>query len=130
MNNVVVAGYVGSDPRINSQKTVANLSLAVRNYDYQQKAPKTLWLDVKVFGKTITSLVEPYVSKGTFLIVNGRLEEENWTDKSGQERSRLVIHANQVSLGPAKDGTTKPPAAQPNAAPTDPGDVVDGDVPF
>lgn len=48
------------------------------------------FIDAKAFGKTGEVMAK--LSKGTSVFVEGKLEQEEWTDKSsGAKRSKLVV---------------------------------------
>ena len=46
---------------------------------------KTLFLDVKAFGKTGDTLIE-YAKKGTKVLLSGRLQSETWEGQDGKKR--------------------------------------------
>ncbi len=60
----------------------------------------SIWLQVKAFSesdemsKSVSALSE--ISKGDKFTVKGRLGLEAWTTQSGEERSSLVIFANEI----------------------------------
>ena len=56
------------------------------------------WLNVVVFGKGAEMLVESGVTKGSRLLVTGRLENREWEDRDGNKRFNLEITADTVGL--------------------------------
>lgn len=72
---------------------------------------KTCWLDVTCF-KTQAENVAESVTKGTLLVVRGRLVTEQWDDKeTGAKRSKITCLADDVAISlqfnPAKSMTER-----------------------
>ena len=92
---------------------------------------KTTFMDVKIWNKQ-AEVVEKYLAKGSFVILNGRVEQENW-EKDGQKRSKLVLVASHVELGPkpsggdSSGGSEKPAAPAKKKAAPKKDDFFDGD---
>lgn len=53
------------------------------------------FFDVKGFGKTYQNAV-PKMTKGSQVTVVGSLEQEKWTSKDGQNKSKVVVLANRI----------------------------------
>jgi len=90
LNKVQLIGNVGNDPEIRMTiggTKVANLSLATNRQwsgrDGQQQE-KTDWHRLTFFGK-LAEVVEQYVTKGTRMYVEGRIEYSD-NGKEGTER--------------------------------------------
>jgi single-strand DNA-binding protein len=122
---------------------VAEIGLAV-NETYkvgEEKREKTLFLEVKVWGRT-AELAGEYLKKGSCVLFSGRLDQESWDDKqTGQKRSKIVIVADTMQFlssptGDRKGGQheARPPQGRPAGKPkppTDPDlDVEEDDIPF
>jgi len=64
-----------------------------------------LFIDIILMGKTAENLVES-VTKGDTIVVTGRLESSEWTDKEGNKQTTLRIRAEEagasVRWNPAK----------------------------
>lgn len=91
VNKVILVGNVGADPEIRSFDNgdrVANLSLATseswKDKNTGERREKTEWHRVVVFGKLV-DVIEQYVSKGSKLYFEGKLETRKW-EKDGQDR--------------------------------------------
>lgn len=91
----VGSGRLTRDPesRQVGEKTVVSFGLAVNGY-----GDKVSFLDVEAWGKT-AEIVEQYAGKGKLITVVGRLEQQRW-EKDGQKRSKVLVVANTVELGP------------------------------
>jgi len=55
------------------------------------------FFDVNVFGN-YAELITPRLKKGTQVCVVGSLKQERWTDKTGQNRSRVVVQADTIQI--------------------------------
>jgi single-strand DNA-binding protein len=63
---------------------------------------KPVFVDVTLFGKT-AEVVGEYCSKGSQLIIDGKLSLDQWQDKDGNKRSKLKVIGDKVQLvGPKK----------------------------
>ena len=127
LNKVFLIGNLTHDPelrRIPSGTAVSTLRMAV-NETFKtksgEKGERTVFLDVEVWDRQAETCAQ-YLSKGSPLFVEGRLQLDTWDDKeSGQKRSRLKVRAERVQFlsGARRDGavrdtaTSAPAAAQP-----------------
>ena len=123
-NKVILAGNLTRDPEIRSAggTKVADLRLAISE-TWRDKAsgqPKevTCFVDVVAWDKQ-ADFCQQYFSKGKGMLVEGRLQMDEWTDKqSGEKRSKLRVRADRILVwgtAPRQDGEA-PRAAAPAAA--------------
>lgn len=65
---------------------------------------KTLFLDVKAFGKAADTLIE-YAKKGTRVLLSGRLQSDTWDGQDGKKRVSwsLVIDRFELISKPKTD---------------------------
>jgi len=92
-NKVIVAGRLTQDPDLRyTKKGTAVTNLNVATGDYQND---TIFLNVTCWGKDAENAAE-YLSKGRGVIVEGQLQNDNYTTKSGYEMKKLKVNANQV----------------------------------
>ncbi|MCC6465961.1 MAG: single-stranded DNA-binding protein [Planctomycetes bacterium] len=98
-NKVIVMGNLTRDPELRSTPggtQVTEISLAVNdNYtDSQgQKQERTTFVDITVWGKQAETLCR-WKKKGDPLLVEGRLQMDEWNDKqSGEKRKKLKVVA-------------------------------------
>lgn len=115
LNTVALVGRAGRDPEIRylqSGTQVAAFSLAVDGWSKDDSEAVTHWIDVKVWGKT-AQVCADYLRKGSLCAINGRLEQERWQTKTGENRSRVVVVASVVQLleRKPKDAAAQAPAA-------------------
>ena len=55
-----------------------------------EKREETCFVDISFFGRT-AEIANQYLSKGSKVLVEGRLKYEQWTDQNGQNRSKHTI---------------------------------------
>ena len=62
--------------------------------------------------------VSKYFTKGSMIVVSGRLQIRNWTDKDGNKRRTAEVVADNVYFGESKrrDGGDAPRPAAPSAS--------------
>jgi single-strand DNA-binding protein len=107
-NKVIIVGHTTRDVDIytfNSGGKVANFGIAVNN-GYKDKDTgewknNPCFLDCKMFGRGDSKRLNVLsdVAKGSPLLVEGRLEQENWEDKNGGgKRSKIVILVDNFSF--------------------------------
>jgi single-strand DNA-binding protein len=87
---------------------VAEFGLAC-NRKYKDKE-SVLFIDCAAFGKTAEILAK-FCQKGKPLLVEGRLELQQWEDKDGNKRSKIsCVVENFQFLGDGKGGSQGEPA--------------------
>ncbi len=115
LNSVNVMGNLTRDPEIkytNSGKSVCNLSVA-NNRVYTsngEKVTEVSYFDVEVWGAVAENCAK-YLSKGSGIIVEGRLKQERW-EKDGKTQSRVRISANNIHFMPRRGDAANKPAEQ------------------
>ena len=55
------------------------------------------FFDINVCGKYAVTII-PSLKKGMQVCVTGSLKQERWTDKTGQNKSRVVITAGSIQI--------------------------------
>lgn len=89
MNRIILLGRLVRDPDIkatNAGMIVCRFTLAVdRPRRKGQQEKETDFINCVAFGKT-GEIIGDYVSKGQRLLVEGRLQTGNYTDKNGIKR--------------------------------------------
>jgi single-strand DNA-binding protein len=102
LNKVILAGNLTRDPEVRhtpSGMAVADLGMAI-NRRYKDNTGKdreeVVYVKVTVWGKQAESSGQ-YLSKGSPLLVEGRLKLDEW-EKDGQKQSRLGVVAERVQF--------------------------------
>lgn len=93
LNKVMLIGNLGRDPEIRRTqdgRPIANFSVATseRWTDKQtgEKREKTEWHNVVCFNENLVGIIEKYVTKGSKVYIEGKLQTRKWTDKNGVEK--------------------------------------------
>jgi single-strand DNA-binding protein len=103
LNRVFLIGNLTRDPELRyipSGDAVANLGLAVnRVYKTKEgeKKEDTCFVTVVVWRK-LAEICGEYLSKGSPIMVEGRLQSRNWETNEGEKRSTLEIVASNVQF--------------------------------
>ena len=140
-NKVILVGNLTRDPQLSylpSQTPVCEIGLAVnrrwRDKDGQQRED-VCFIDCRAFGKSAET-INQYVAKGRAILVEGRLELDQWETPEGQKRSkhRVFIERFEFMDSRQDQGGTLPaarpaPRPRPTAAP-EPSMPMDEDIPF
>ena len=106
LNHIVIMGRLGKDPelrRTQSGVAVATFNVAV-DRDFKDKATgqrATDWITCVAWRST-AEFVEKYFAKGSQVLVAGRLQMRDWTDKDGNKRISAEVQAENVYFAWAK----------------------------
>ena len=106
LNHIVIMGRLVRDPelrRTGSGVAVASFRVAV-DRDFVPKdggERKADFIDCVAWRQT-GEFVSKYFTKGRMIIVNGRLEMRDWTDKDGNKRTSAEIVADNVYFGDSR----------------------------
>lgn len=105
LNQITLMGRLVADPELrytNSGTAVASFRIAVdRDVKDQSGERKADFIEI-VAWKGTAEFVQKYFSKGSMIVVSGRLQMRDWTDKNGNKRTSAEVVANNVYFGSAK----------------------------
>jgi single stranded DNA-binding protein len=101
---VTLIGNLTKDPELmvfDSGKTKVSFSVAVNRRwtdESGEKKEQTSYFDAIAWSYSADDIAR-VLSKGNSVIVNGRLEQQSWDDKTtGEKRSKVVVVADNVAL--------------------------------
>lgn len=104
LNKVFLLGNLTRDPDLRGLPTgqnVCELRLAVsRRYVTSggQEASDTCYVDIVVWGRSAANCKQ-FLSKGSQVLVEGRLQLDQWEDRNGGgQRSKLRVVAEQIQF--------------------------------
>ncbi len=110
-NKIIMIGNLTRDPEVKKTPqgtTVCNFGIAV-NRKYKQgdeMKEEVTFISVVVFGKQAETC-EQYLTKGSSVLVEGRLRESRWETDDGQKRNKHEVVAENVRFMSKKsEGTT------------------------
>jgi single-strand DNA-binding protein len=112
LNKVMLIGNLGKDPEIRhtaSGTAVATFSIATserfKNKQTNEWEKKTEWHNIVLWDKQAT-LAGQYLTKGSTVYIEGRLQTRKWQDKSGNDRyTTEVVGSSLEFLSSKGDGS-------------------------
>lgn len=117
-NKVIQVGHLTRNPELRytpSGTPVASFGLAVNRRFKQGDDLKeeVCFIDVVVFGKQAENAGQ-YLTKGSSVIIDGRLQQRRWETEDGQKRSKHEIVAETITYLSKKADGPVPDDAPPN----------------
>lgn len=102
LNTVNLIGFVGAEPDIKNSNSgiVTHISIGVqekfknRDGTYTER---TDWIKITSFGNT-AKYVSQFINTGDLVVVEGKLKNNNYTDKNGKKHSEMYVQSNNISL--------------------------------
>ena len=149
-NKVILAGNLTRDPELRytpKGTAVARFTLAVNRVwktETGENKEEVSFIDVDAFGRSAENIGK-YMKKGRPLLVEGRLKQDTWEDKTTQQkRSKLMVVLESFSFidsnrgdsgggAPSENFRSRQAAAPANAEPSAPDDIggaTEDEVPF
>ena len=144
-NKITIVGYLGRDPVLRYTPTgqaVCDFSVATtekRGGNAGGDAPEiTTWFRITLWGKQAET-ANQYLSKGKQVYVEGRLRQNEYTDREGIKRMSLEVTATEMHFlssrgeeGSSPASPSRATAASPSAEADSPSDrqPSDEDIPF
>jgi len=139
VNKAILIGNLGKDPELRytpSGKAVTNFSIATTEKWKNQSGDmqeSTEWHNIVLWGRQ-AEIAKEYLSKGSPVYIEGRIQTRNYEDKNGVKHYITEIVGQKMQfLGrkgdSSSDYTPPPPPADDSAAPFD-NNAEDDDLPF
>ena len=108
MNKVVLIGRLTRDPELRytgSNTAVATFSLAVnRNFTNQQGEREADFINIVVWRKQAEN-VKNYLSQGSQVAIEGRIQTRSYDDNNGQKRYITEVVADNVEFLSSKNSS-------------------------
>ena len=106
LNHITIMGRLTRDPALRRTGTgiaVASFSVAVdRDFSGRDGGEKeTDFIDCVAWRQT-GEFVSKYFTKGSMIVVSGRLQIRSWTDKDGNKRRTAEVVADNVYFGESR----------------------------
>jgi single-strand DNA-binding protein len=136
VNKVILVGNLGRDAEVKvtaGGQSVASFSIATTETWTKdgEKKEKTEWHRIVLWGRQADTL-QPYLTKGKQIDVEGRLETRQW-EKDGQKHYTTEVKADRiVLLGGGRGGGERSERSDSGYADPmkDPAPITDDDIPF
>lgn len=105
LNRVLLQGRLGSDPELRTTPTgveVATVNIAVdRDRKDANGERQTDWVTIVAWRSTAKFLTT-YFQKGRMVLVEGRLQVRNYTDRDGNKRTAAEVVADNIYFGDSR----------------------------
>lgn len=130
LNKVILIGRLGRDPEVRympNGEAVCNFSVATSESwkdSNGQKQERSEWHNVTMYRK-LAEIAGKYLTKGSQVYLEGKIQSRKYTDKNGVERTAYEIIANEMKM---LGGNAQTPAPKPQPAQAQ--DDISDDVPF
>lgn len=103
MNHVILTGNLTRDPEIRTTSgglTTSDLALAVSD-NYKDKGGKLVervcFVDIVAWSNQ-AEFCRKYLKKGTPVVIEGKLQFDQWKTEVGEKRTKLRIRAGRIQL--------------------------------
>lgn len=119
-NRIILMGRLTKDPELKTTQsgvTMCRFSIAVDRAYSKGQEKQTDFFDITAWRQT-AEFVSKYFSKGKCILIEGKLQNNNYTDQNGVKQYRNAIIADNVAFcgdksGGQQNGQQAPPAQQP-----------------
>ena len=109
MNKVILLARLTKEVEIKtfaSGSVMGLLNIAVNNRTKKGNiyVDEPCYLEAKVFGK-MADYIKDYTSKGSQILIGGKITQESWTDNQGNKKSKYVIICESINILDSKKQT-------------------------
>jgi single-strand DNA-binding protein len=130
LNKVILIGRIGKDPEMRytpNGTAVAAFSIATtenwKDKNTGEKQEKTEWHKIEAWRR-LAEICGEWLSKGSLVYVEGKLQTDSWEDREGSKRYTTKITIHELKMLGGKGGRREA------APPEEPGTFPDDDIPF
>lgn len=128
MNKIILMGRLTRDPEVRyggqSNTAIARFSIAVDRRFKRDGQPTADFFECSAFGK-LGEFVERYLRKGTKILLDGEMQNNNYQNKDGQMVYSMRVIANQIEFAESKKASEEGGYSDaPSSAPSG-GDISD-----
>ena len=129
-NRVILAGNLTRDIDLRETPggaSVADAGLAVNDRRKQgdEWVDETSFVDLTLWGKTAENAAE-YLSKGSPILIEGRLKQDSWENEAGEKRTKLKVVVDRLQFLQNKNDRNESKKETVSAGTSG----KDGDIPF
>lgn len=111
LNKAFVLGNVTRDPEVRSLPSgaqVTSFGIATNRFytdSSGQKKEEAEFHNIVCFGK-LADISSRYLTKGSMVLIEGRIKTRNWVNSQGAKQYRTEIIAESLQLGPRGMGSS------------------------
>lgn len=140
INKAILIGNLGRDPEVKytqSGTAIANFSIATserwKDKNTGEQKERTEWHRIDAWGR-LGEICGEYLSKGSRVYIEGRIQTDEWQDKDGNKRYTTKIVANEMKMLDRRDSGGASGSPGPQGVPEYDGPPLpedqDDDIPF
>jgi len=115
LNKVFLVGRLTADPILrttSSGQSVCSFRIATNriwfNRETNQKQEETQYHSIVLWRK-LAEIGSQFLTKGSLVLIEGRLQTRSWQDPTGKNQYRTEVIAERMQLGPRAAGKVVPP---------------------
>ena len=114
MNKIILLGRLTRDPEVrytqgDNSMAIAKFSLAVNRRFKKENEPEADFFNCTAFSKQ-AEFVEKYLKQGTKILLSGRIQNDNYTNKEGQKVYSIQIMVEEMEFAESKNNSTSEPS--------------------
>lgn len=116
-NKIILMGRLVRDPELNTTNSgiaVCKFTVAVNRPYQKDKERQADFINVTAWRGT-AEFVDKYFSKGKIIIVEGKLQNNDYTDKEGVKHYSMQVMADNVNFGGSKSDNSSTSQAETNS---------------
>ena len=114
MNKIILMGRLTRDPEVRyggaQNMAIARFSIAVDRRFKREGQPDADFFNCTAFGKT-GEFVEKYIHKGTKVVLDGEMQNDNYQNKQGQMVYGFRVIVNSIEFAESKAASQSSAAA-------------------
>lgn len=110
MNKVILMGRLTRDPEVSysnrgdSSLAIGRFSIAVDRRFKREGEPEADFFNCTAFGKQ-AEFVERYLHKGTKIVVVGRIQNDNYTNREGEKVYSVRVMVDEIEFAESKNAS-------------------------
>ena len=131
---LTAVGRLGKDPEVRHSANgaaIANFSIACsekrKDKDTGELKEDTEWINCVAFNR-LAEIVQEWVTKGSLILIEGKLKTRKYTDKNGIERQSTEVILSEMKMLGSSRATSE--SKQTQTKPKDTFEQYDDDIPF
>ena len=111
MNKIILLARLTRDPEVRysqgeNSMAIASFSVATNRKFKRDGEPDADFFNCTAFGKQ-AEFVEKYLKKGTKILLSGRVQNDNYTNKEGQKVYSIQIMVEEIEFAESKGNNTE-----------------------
>jgi len=115
LNKVFLIGRLTQDPQSRTTpngQSVCSFGIATNRIGKDPKTgetKKSTEYHNIVLWRRLAEIAAQYLTKGSLVLIEGRIQTRSWQDPSGNRRFRTEVVGERIQLGPRAAGKVTPP---------------------